>query len=696
MHLFSDYIQPITSWLHTHPYWALIFTFVVAFAESLAIIGSVIPGSVTMTAIGILAGSGIMRIDLTLLASTLGAIAGDGASYMLGYIYSDRLRTIWPFERYPHWLKYGEEFFENHGGKSVLIGRFVGPLRSIIPVIAGMMHMSHLRFYMANALSAVAWSMLYVLPGVLIGTASNELSPESATRLFVIILILLGGIWFISLLLKWLLIRINHLLRTNLHGLWTSMKKHPGLTRFIYFITPPSETNYYATAGLMLLFFLTLLTFSVVSLLVIQQSWIAGFNQPVHLVLQSLRATSFDVFFILSAQLCSYLTLLTAVFIVLFATLYHHDWRTLGYWLSLIASCTLLLFLMHWIIQNPRPIELADVMSANSFPAIQLTYASAIFLVVFLYCNQYGNPRLKRFIRFIFPTAVLLAGFSGIYLGDHWLTDIIGAYLGGACLGLLHWLFYRRRPARLIYSSSKIYLLLFFMFCISILSCILHCHQEIRRHQPYFAQYVFTDQMWWNQNKPILPLFRVNRLGKPVNLFNVQYAGSLTRLENSLSAFGWKKQNESLYKSVMKRLNSKPSNQGMPLMAELYLNRKPVLHMTYEPKDGSPLLMFRLWRSNYHLKHYRQPIWIGSVHPRPFPKNHVQNKSKGRNTLANPSLFYLHLALADYNQREVILPTNSNPSIKLDVEPKLLLIREVAANEFFLSQLMNMDFRFLD
>src|SRR5476651_1969907 len=132
MHLFTDYIEPVVHWLQVHPHSALFFAFLVSFAESLVIVGSLVPGSVTMTAIGILAGSGVMRIDLTFCAAILGAIAGDSASYALGHTFSDRLTHIWPFNRYPKLLNYGKEFFARHGGKSVLIGRFFGPLRSII------------------------------------------------------------------------------------------------------------------------------------------------------------------------------------------------------------------------------------------------------------------------------------------------------------------------------------------------------------------------------------------------------------------------------------------------------------------------------------------------------------------------------------------------------------------------------------
>lgn len=205
----TDPVQVTTHWLYVHPYCALLFTFLIALAESLAVIGSIIPGSITMTTVGILAGSGAMRIDLTFIAAILGAIVGDGLSYLLGYYFSDHLVNKWPFKRYPHWLNYGERYFARHGGKSVLIGRFIGPLRSIIPVIAGMMKMNRWHFFFANVLSAIGWAVLYVLPGVLIGTAGTELAPKKASHLFLAIIVVLIGIWALSLGIKWLYVRLS-------------------------------------------------------------------------------------------------------------------------------------------------------------------------------------------------------------------------------------------------------------------------------------------------------------------------------------------------------------------------------------------------------------------------------------------------------------------------------------------------------
>ena len=210
MHLLHGDWQILTTWLHTHPNNAVFITFFIAFAESLAIIGTLIPGSITMTAIGILAGSGILRIDLTFISAILGAVAGDGVSYAIGAKFSDRLTQIWPFRRYPRWITYGKDYFARHGGNSVLIGRFFGPLRSIIPLIAGMLRMSRWHFFFANVISGIGWSILYLTPGILIGEASTELSSEDATQLFVIILFGLTLLWLGSLAVKAIFKRVRY------------------------------------------------------------------------------------------------------------------------------------------------------------------------------------------------------------------------------------------------------------------------------------------------------------------------------------------------------------------------------------------------------------------------------------------------------------------------------------------------------
>ncbi|WP_035917956.1 VTT domain-containing protein [Legionella fairfieldensis] len=675
MHLFSDYIQPLTLWLHDHPHWALLITFLIALTESLAIIGSIVPGSVTMTAIGILAGSGVMRIDLTLIAATLGAIAGDSSSYILGYAYSDRLSKIWPFKRYPALLEYGKEYFAKHGGKSVLVGRFVGPLRSIIPVIAGMMHMNHWRFFLANIFSAVGWAVLYVLPGVLIGTASNELSPEASTRLFILILLLLAAMWLTSLGLKWLIIHMNRLVRTALHNFWLWAANNRFLAKIVKKLSPFNEKNHFATAAFLIALILSITLLFLLIISIFSGTCIVTINQPVHLFLQSLRTHSFDIFFIFVAQITSPVTLTILALSIVLLAIYYHDWRSLAYYLSLNTFCFFVLVFAHLLINSPRPQGLMDTETGSSFPVIELTFATANFLVFIFYLNVYCPTRLNRSIKTTLISALFLAGFTPIYLGDNWLTDSLGAYLCGLSIALFHWILYRRHKSSMTCSIYIPLSILLLLFLASLLSGFLTYSQSLRNHQPYFAQYVFTDELWWNQTKPILPIYHTNRIGHRISLFNIQYAGEINNLEDSLTTYGWKKQNDSLFNTILTRVSGQKSAQESPLMAQLYLNRKPVLVMTYESANDNSIQILRIWRSNYHLQHFRQPLWIGSIHPL-FVK---ANKFKQSPTPPKrASLSYLSSALPSvFLQRRISLPPKiSNQQLPIDVEPVLLLIRE--------------------
>ncbi|MFA5959150.1 MAG: VTT domain-containing protein [Tatlockia sp.] len=673
MHLFTDYIQPLIFWLEQHPHLALLITFLISFAESLAIIGSIIPGSVTMTAIGILAGSGVMRIDLTFIAAILGAVAGDIASYLLGYVYSDKLPGIWPFRRYPTWLYYGKEYFGRHGGKSVLLGRFVGPLRSIIPVIAGMMRMNKWRFIIANVISGVIWSVLYVMPGVLIGAASSELSPEVATRLFVLILVLLVSVWLMSITLSWLFVRLNRFLRSSLHAFWLRSSKNPWLAKSMQFLTPDFEANHYATAALIILFVLSTFFFVVLTVQVYFGTGLALLNQPIFLFLQSLRTHAFDVFFTLVSEGMSPITLITLVLSILCLTLYYRDQRALAYWLSLNIACALILMSVQLLIPTQEPPRFANMVSASSFPIPALTFATALFVSLVFYINKYTPIRFKYFMKTILVTCWFLGGLSFLYLGENWFTDFLGACLCGLAISLLHWLFFRRYAGRQITRPYAAWSIIFLLLGASSASALLNFNNRLREHQPYVAQYVFTDALWWNQQKPLLPIYRTNRIGRRISLFNIQYAGKLNLLEEALTAYGWQKQTDSLFDSLLKRVSGEKSVPELPLVAQLYLNKKPVLVMSYEPGNGLPTQILRIWRSNFHLQHFPQPIWLGSVHSRM-----VLNSNQPVKTLKTlDALIYVKGALAGFPVRELPFPARvSQQRLPAEVLPLLLLIRE--------------------
>lgn len=666
MNLFADYIHPLTGWLQAHPSWALFITFFIAMAESLAIIGSIVPGSVTMTAIGILAGSGVMRIDLTLIASTLGAVCGDSLSYALGYFYSDKLLYIWPFKKYPQWLHYGKDFFSRHGGKSVLIGRFVGPLRSIIPVIAGIMHMKQWRFLIANIISAIGWSFLYVMPGVLIGAAGHELSAESATRLFIIILILLFAIWLLSLLIKWTLIKLHSFFKNNLHGFWSRFQQRPYLNKLYTLFTPENEVNHYPTAGLILLTLFSIITSIILLALNIQAEYIKSINVPVHLFLQSLHTYLLETFFIFCTQLTSTLTIAFLYVVCCMWFLYNKKIRALISLSTLISISCLVSYLLSHLVSSPRPQGLLITMLGNSFPNENLLVATALYGFIFYYINN-KYLLVTNILRSFILIVLGLSGIGSIYLGDYWLTDVLGAYFTGAAICLIICLFHRKHHlyhGKKPQSTAILVLLVGAIFGSTIVSTVINFKTLEYAHTPYRKEYTLHNLEWWSQPKPLLPLYRLNRVGKRTSLFNIQYSGDLTELQNKLAAQGWEAHNESFFKKLLMHLNENENELKLPLFTQLYENKRPELIMVYKDLKNDVVIQLMMWKSNYNLNSAEHPLWIGTLYP------------TQQNINSTDILKYIIPLLNEYTLKRVPLPAELLKDTLFPYEPYILLIKK--------------------
>ncbi|MCH9756034.1 MAG: VTT domain-containing protein [Gammaproteobacteria bacterium] len=680
MQLFADYIEPLTAWLTLHPNWALLIAFLIAFIESLAIIGSIIPGTIVMTAVGILAGSGVMRIDLTFLVAALGAIIGDTASYALGYTLSDRITQLWPFSRYPKWLLYGQTYFESHGGKSVLLGRFIGPLRSIIPVIAGMLKMKRVQFLVANIISGIAWSVVYITPGILIGAASAELSTEGATRLFILILVLLVSIWLLSIAIKWLFARASHFFRTGLHEIWSWLEYNPYFSHITHHFTPPNEGHHATTAALTLL---TLLSMLLIIAIVLWFTFVdeLGYliDLPVYFFFQSLRTQLFDGFFVLITCFINAYSLLLLWCMLSINLMHTRNWRLLRYWISLGAVT---FFCTQGLAKWMNHLRLHDAplfQSTFSFPSTSLAIATALFCFLLF---QINHPSLRRFARIIYLSLsglLILDGFALLYLGDHWTTSILISYAMGFFMSLLHWVFYRRQipmhppRARSLYFSFALFILMSLMIAAVQFKAIL------RDHYPYPEQYVLTSQAWWHQKEPLLPIYTMNRFGQPNGVFNIQYLGSLTRLQKALEAEGWKQRPNSFAKRFLSRANH-PKSKWSSFKAPLYLNQKPALVMTYEPQSNrSSGLALSLWRSNYHLRNHQEPIWLGSLQPYPEPQKKQLRVHRFKQAIMQGAFSPFHQllpALEGFEFNTLPLPTQPFQSLPAAPYPLLLIIKE--------------------
>lgn len=165
----QQYIQIIIDFIGAHAEWAYVIVGLTAFGESFAFVSLFFPGTTILIAAGTLVGTGVLSPWWLILAGIAGALLGDAISFWIGGRFGHVVPRIWPFTRRPEMLTRGVAFFDKHGGKSVFIGRFFGPVRAVIPLSAGMMRMPILRFYVASVLSAMVWAPALIAPGALVG-----------------------------------------------------------------------------------------------------------------------------------------------------------------------------------------------------------------------------------------------------------------------------------------------------------------------------------------------------------------------------------------------------------------------------------------------------------------------------------------------------------------------------------------------
>lgn len=168
------------AWLGAHPDWLGAAVFLIALVECLALVGLLIPGVTLLFAVAALAGSGALGLGETLLLAWCGALLGDGLSYLLGRLFHQRIRQLPPLRRHPHWLVAAELYMQRYGAAGLLIGRFIGPLRPLLPMTAGMLDMPAGRFAALSLLASSGWALAYVLPGWSTGAALRLPLPEDA------------------------------------------------------------------------------------------------------------------------------------------------------------------------------------------------------------------------------------------------------------------------------------------------------------------------------------------------------------------------------------------------------------------------------------------------------------------------------------------------------------------------------------
>jgi len=159
------YAEPVIEFVRNHQVWAAPIVFALCFVESLAFISLLIPAWAALVGIGTLVGASGLNFWPIWIAGATGAALGDWLSYWIGLKLEHRVYHIWPLSKHPELIPKGETFVKKWGALGIVIGRFSGPLRASVPIVAGIFAMPFWRFQIANWSSAFLWAWMLLVLG---------------------------------------------------------------------------------------------------------------------------------------------------------------------------------------------------------------------------------------------------------------------------------------------------------------------------------------------------------------------------------------------------------------------------------------------------------------------------------------------------------------------------------------------------
>lgn len=659
---FIDQLKPLFDWLHTHPGWAGFATFTISLTESLVILGLIIPGTVMMTAVGTLAGAGIINPWQTMVWAILGAIAGDSLSYRIGYHFRERLPQTWPFRKYPQVLGKGEEFFKKHGGKSVFIGRFVGPVRPVVPVIAGMLSMKPSKFLIANVVSAFLWAPFYMFPGMLLGYASLELEPATATRFIVTVvaaLVLIGlTAWGFKIIIQSLL----RLANKSLDTLWQTMNNHRFTHPLCILLADPRHPQGHGQLTMALMVCALYVAFIALFITVYHFDRLNVINMEVFHFFQSLNYPYLTRASIIIGELADETVVIPAFLLgALYLGWKKQPWTAL-HLAALVVLCVIPTILFKLFVDSPRPLYFIE--RTNSFPSGHATLNIAFysFLAVLI---GHGAKRSVRVCLYSFVTLYCMAIIlTRLYLGAHWFTDVLGGALFGMATALMITVSWRRKETPPVSSIKLTLVILSTVVLICSLQTYRHLEKYVRLYTPTTPVVVTSLKLWWDNSQTSLPIYRNSRTSKPVQLFNLQWADFPKHIESELSNNGWKKLPKLTLISTINRISSKEREEQLPFLPKLNFGHKPLLVMVKPDPQQNIVLVLRLWNSNTVFRDSAYPLLYGTIEYQ-MPHTHKywyhRFQRQLRKTLV-PASVELEPALINYHWHRIHYST----SLKID------------------------------
>ncbi|MDQ2916756.1 MAG: phosphatase PAP2 family protein [Pseudomonadota bacterium] len=611
------HLQSLIGYFSAHPHFALGAVFAGSFLEALAVIGTIIPGSSVVFVAGALVGLRVLDPWPVAAVAVAGAILGDGISFWLGHRYHDAIREMWPLRKFPKLLERGQAYFAANGGKSVFLGRFLGPVRAIVPVVAGMSDMRVSRFYTMNVLSALAWAAAHLLPGVLFG-ASLELAGAVSSRLVALVAVIVVGLWLITqvtrLAIRWGWPYVNALRdRVFVRASATSGP----IARAVLPLLDPARRE-----SLALLVSATLLVGGAWLFLgvvedVVTNDTLVGVDRAIYAWLQGLRTRWGDDVMVTVTQLGSAYVMIPVIAAVGLWFAITRRFRTLAYWIAAAAFAQLLVWALKYGLGRARPPTAYAAIDEYSFPSGHAALSMVVYgFLAFLLGHRKPGWQQTAFALGAIGMAVLVA-FSRLYLGAHWFSDVIASFgLGVAWIALLAIAYIHHVRERTIRATPVLLIVLATLTFVGGSYAGNHHQRDLARYARPVQTRTLRVDAWRSGEWMSLPTARTEIDGQQEEPFAVQWVATRTGMADALTDAGW--ESPARWRSAAVLLWLLPSTpvEQLPVLPKFHQGQPAALTFI-RPIDARTRTVIRLWRVAAAIDDASPPrtlpLWTGMI-----------------------------------------------------------------------------------
>lgn len=615
----TELVHLVVRFAEAHAGLVYLLAFFATALESIAVVGLLVPGSAIIVALGALVPSGAIGFWWLSLWSVLGALVGDGASYWIGRWQRDRVERLPPIRRHPRILAHARRFFEAHGAKSVFLSRFVAPVRGTVPLVAGMAGMASRRFFVTSAISALGWAPAHIVPGVLIG-AGLTLTNAVATRLLLLVVVLSVFLWVVTRLAIIAVRRGGQELaaaQQRVEG-W-ARSRDVWLARQVLALLDPARAEARTLAILGILLAAAAATFFGVLEDVFTGDPLVRADAAIYNMLQGLRSLPGDRIMIAVTELGGATVVGATVAVVLCWLFWRRAWHAIAYWLAAVAGATVLGAVLKLVLHRPRPVPMAAGWDAFSFPSGHATTSAAVYGFLAVVLARDAPPASRALIVGTTVLAVSLIGFSRIYLGAHWFSDVIGGIaFGTAWIATLAIAYVRHDPPRL--PAGRVAATVVSAIVVTAGFQVAHrMPADLERYATKQTDTTMPAAGWWRDGWRAVPQRRIDLSGEREDPLILQWAGRLGDLRGSFVSRGWRRPAPWSLTTAQSWLGGAEDPLTLPVLPRLHDGRGAALTLIHAAGPGRPAdgrWVLRVWDAGMRLSlpaGGTRPLWVAAV-----------------------------------------------------------------------------------